>query len=210
MPLSLLLVDDHAIMIDGLVSLFDDSDGVVVKGTAKSGAFALANLRQSAFDLMVCDYTLPDMVGTQLIAEAKRINPAMKIVLLTMHEELHIVREVMAAGADAYILKKHAHEELLYAIDTVMKGRQYLSDDVSRALFTRDLEPLSENQISDRELEVLKLLTDEKTSKEIAELLFISERTVEAHRKNLLRKTGSTNTVGLVKYAYQKKLLGNQ
>ncbi len=209
MPLNLILVDDHAIMVDGLTSLLGDSEGLNVSATASTGAFALANLKTQKFDLMVCDFSLPDMDGAALVSKAKKIDPAMKVIMLTMHEEPRIVREVMAAGADAYVLKKHAHDELLYAIETVTKGRQYLSEEVSRAMFTRESDALSENQISDRELEVLKLLTDEKTSKEIADLLFISERTVEAHRKNLLRKTGSTNTVGLVKYAYQKKLIGD-
>jgi len=207
MPLNLLLVDDHAIMVDGLVALLGDSDGLRVGATSSTGGYALANLKTQKFDLMVCDFSLPDMDGTALIVQAKQIAPEMKVVMLTMHEETRIVSEVMSAGADAYVLKKHAHEELLYAIDTVIKGRQYLSDEVSRAMFSKKSDPLSENQISDRELEVLRLLTDEKTSKEIADELFISERTVEAHRKNLLRKTGSSNTVGLVKYAYSKKLI---
>lgn len=207
MPLKLLLVDDHAMMVDGLVLLLEDSDRLLVSATASTGAYALAHLKSQKFDLMVCDFTLPDMDGAALIAKAKLIDPEMKVVMLSMHEEAPIVREVMAAGANAYVLKKHAHEELLYAIETVSKGRQYLSDEVSRLMFTREADPLSENQISDRELEVLRLLVDEKTSKAIADELFISERTVEAHRKNLLRKTGSVNTVGLVKYAYAKKLI---
>jgi two-component system, NarL family, nitrate/nitrite response regulator NarL len=207
MPLNLLLVDDHAIMVDGLVLLLGDSEGLTIGATASTGAYALANLKTQHFDLMVCDFTLPDMDGATLIAKAKLIHPEIKVVMLSMHEEAPIVREVMAAGANAYVLKKHAHDELLYAIDTVSKGRQYLSEEVSRVLFSREIDPLSENQISARELEVLRLLVDEKTSKDIADELFISERTVEAHRKNLLRKTGSTNTVGLVKYAYSKKLI---
>jgi two-component system nitrate/nitrite response regulator NarL len=207
MPINLLLVDDHAILVDGLVALLNDADNLTVSARAANGEFALAHLKREAFDLMITDFGLPDMDGAELVKQAKAIRPLMKIVVLTMHEEPHIVREVMAAGADAFVLKKHAHEELLHAVEMVMKGRQYLSAEVSRALFTRELEAPSEGQISERELEVLRLLTDEKTSREIAEQLFISERTVEAHRKNLLRKTGSTNTVGLIKYAYQKKLI---
>lgn len=207
MPFRLLLVDDHAIMIDGLAALLNENDKLVVSAKAVDGAFALAHLKRETFDLMVSDFNLPDTDGANLTKQAKLIQPSLKVVVLTMHEETHTVKEVMAAGADAYVLKKHAHDELLHAIETVLKGRQYLSAEVSRALFMRDDEPNQENQISERELEVLRLLIDEKTSKEIAEQLFISERTVEAHRKNLLRKTGSTNTVGLIKYAYHKKLV---
>lgn len=207
MRYSLLVVDDHAILVDGITALLNDTADLAVNGTAANAEFALANLKAQRFDLMICDYTLPDMDGAALIRKARVIDPDLKIVLLTMHEEPRIVREVMAAGADAYVLKKHAHDELLFAIESCRQGRQYVSTEVSRALFQRETETLAENQISDRELEVLHLLIDEKTSREIAGALFISERTVEAHRKNLLRKTGSTNTVGLIKYAYAQKLI---
>ncbi|RYE30931.1 MAG: response regulator transcription factor, partial [Sphingobacteriales bacterium] len=165
MPIRLLLVDDHAIMIDGLVALLNGTEDLNVSAQAVNGAFALAHLKNQPFELMVSDFNLPDMDGALLIKQAKAIQPALRIVVLTMHEEPHVVRAVMTAGADAYVLKKYAHDELLHAIETVLKGRQYLSAEVSRALLVREAEVAPENQISERELEVLELLIEEKTSK---------------------------------------------
>ncbi|HMR17966.1 MAG TPA: response regulator transcription factor [Sphingobacterium sp.] len=203
-----LLVDDHAIFVEGLAALLKDHPDIAIHAITSSGNFALSHIVKDPIDLLITDYSMSDMNGLVLVCQAKSVAPNLKIIMLSMHDEPHIIREVMAVGIDAYILKKYAQQELLHAINTVIKGHQYWSVEVTRALVsTENTETQTLQELTDREIEVLKLLSEEFTSKQIAEKLFISERTVETHRKNLLRKTNSTNTIGLLKYAYAKNLI---
>ena len=206
--MKLLLVDDHAIVIDGLQALLQSEDGLTIAEKITSGNFALAYLKQNEVDIMITDYSMPDMDGLTLVKQAKALRPDLKILVFSMHDEAAMIKDMLSAGVDGYVLKKYAQQELLNAVHTVASGRQFWSAEVSRALLTA-LQPQEthENQITERELEVLKLLAQELTSKQIAEKLFISERTVETHRKNLMRKIGANNSIGLVRYAYAHKLL---
>ncbi|WP_461789828.1 response regulator [Pedobacter sp.] len=206
--MKLLLVDDHAIVSDGLQMLLQNEEGLSIVEKLTSGNFALAYLKNYEVDMMITDYSMPDMDGLTLVKQAKALKPNLKVVVLSMHDEATMVKDMLSAGVDAYVLKKYAQQELLNAVRAVASGRQFWSAEVNRALL-RALQPVAsnENQPTDRELEVLKLLAQELTSKQIAEKLFISERTVETHRKNLMRKTGANNAIGLVRYAYAKKLI---
>ncbi|MBY0543413.1 MAG: response regulator transcription factor [Sphingobacteriaceae bacterium] len=206
--MKILLVDDHAIVSDGLEAILKVVDGFEIVNKLTSGDFALAYLKQHEVDLVITDYSMPDMDGLTLVKKAKLIKPDIKIIVLSMHDEALMIREMLAAGVDGYVLKKYAQQEIVNAIETVHNGRKYFSNEVNKALLSALLpQELSENSVTERELEVLKLLAEELTSKQIAEKLFISERTVETHRKNLMRKTGANNAIGLVRYAYSKKLL---
>lgn len=206
--MKILLVDDHAIVSDGLQALLQGVEGLEVVSKITSGDFALAYLKQHDVDLLITDYSMPDMDGLTLVKKAKQIKPELKIIVLSMHDEVVMIREMLSAGVDGYVLKKYAQQELVNAIEMVSHGRQYWSAEVNKALLSSLLpQEMPENQITDRELEVLRLLAQELTSKQIAEKLFISERTVETHRKNLMRKTGANNGIGLMRYAYSKKLL---
>ncbi len=206
--MKILLVDDHAIVSDGLQVLLNEVDGLEVVNKLTSGDFALAYLKQHEVNLLITDYSMPDMDGVTLVKKAKQIKPELKIIVLSMHDEVVMIREMLSAGVDGYVLKKYAQQELVKAIEMVSSGRQYWSAEVNKALLSSLLpQEMPENQITDRELEVLRLLAQELTSKQIADKLFISERTVETHRKNLMRKTGANNGIGLMRYAYGKKLL---
>lgn len=206
--MKILLVDDHAIVTDGLQALLHAVENFEVVKKLTSGDFALAYLKQHKVDIMITDYSMPDMDGVTLVKQARTIQPDLKVIVLSMHDESTMIREMLAAGVDGYVLKKYAQQELVNAIEMVHNGRQYWSSEVNKALLSSLLpQETPENQITDRELEVLKLLAQELTSKQIAEKLFISERTVETHRKNLMRKTGANNAIGLVRYAYSKKIL---
>lgn len=205
--MKLLLVDDHAIVTDGLQVLLQNEEGFTIVEKLVSGNFALAYLKQNEVDLMITDYSMPDMDGLTLVKQSKALRPELKIIVLSMHDEATMIKDMLSAGVDGYVLKKYAQQELLNAIQAVSNGRQFWSAEVNRALLTALQPQESENHITERELEVLKLLAQELTSKQIAEKLFISERTVETHRKNLMRKTGANNAIGLVRYAYSHKLL---
>jgi DNA-binding NarL/FixJ family response regulator len=206
--MKVLLVDDHAIVSDGLQALLHAVDDIEVVNKLTSGDFAMAYLKQHEVDLLITDYAMPDMDGLTLVKKAKQLKPNLKIIVLSMHDEAVMIREMLAAGVDGYVLKKYAQQELVNAIETIGNGRQYWSAEVNKALLSSLLpQEMPENQITDRELEVLRLLAQELTSRQIADKLFISERTVETHRKNLMRKTGANNGIGLMRYAYGKKLL---
>ncbi|HYK77908.1 MAG TPA: response regulator transcription factor [Daejeonella sp.] len=203
----ILLVDDHAILLDGLEALLEQRADFHIVAKIIKGQYALAYLRKEPVELLITDYSMPDISGLELIREAKKIAPELKTIILSMHDEAHIVQEVISAGADAYILKKYAQQELLQAITIIQNGGNYWSPEINKILVRAIKKEDSDVWLSERELEVLKLLIQELTSKEIAQKLFISERTIETHRKNLLRKTNSSNTVGLIKYAYANKLI---
>jgi len=204
--ISILLVDDHSIVIEGIEALISNAADMRISGKATSGAGALSFLEQYSADIMITDYSMDDMDGITLIAKARRVAPALRIIVLSMHDEAAVVQDVLRAGVDGYILKKYTHHELLTAIRIVHEGGQFWSPEINQMLLRR-LQPETTGQITEREMEVLRLLTKELTSKQIAQTLFISERTVETHRKNLLRKTNATSTIGLIKYAYEHKLL---
>ncbi len=205
--MKLLLVDDHAIVTDGLQMLLQNEEGFTIVEKLTSGNFALAYLKQNEIDLMITDYSMPDMDGLVLVKQAKALKPNLKIIVLSMHDEAAMIKDMLSAGVDGYVLKKYAQQELLNAVHAVANGRQFWSEEVNRALLSSLQSQANENQPTGRELEVLGLLAQEFTSKQIAEKLFISERTVETHRKNLMRKTGANNAIGLVRYAYAHRLI---
>ena len=206
MKTQVFLVDDHGIILDGIESILNQHDELQVAGKASDPNFCLSMLRSVPVDILITDYNMPQMSGLRLMREARKINPALKVIFLSMHDDQLVVQDVLRAGANGYILKKYAGQEILQAISVVSNGGNYWSPEVSKVL-TRTLNEEPEFELTDREVEVLKLLVLELTSKEIAEKLFISERTIDSHRKNLLRKTNSKNIVGLIKFAYAHNLL---
>lgn len=210
MSISVLIVDDHAIMLDGLESLLRQQDNLHVVAKTTNANYALAYLRKEDIRVLITDYSMPGMSGVELVLEAKKMKPGLGVIVLSMHDETEMAQEAISAGADGYILKKYAQQEIIQAINIVANGGQYWSPEINQILI-RGLKRTKEQspELSARELEILKLLVLEMTTREIAEKLFISERTIETHRKNLLRKTNSKNTVGLIKYAYSNKLISH-
>lgn len=203
----IILVDDHSILLDGLKNLLTEVADCEVVACCTNGHYALCHLKKENVEVMIADYSMPDMDGLDLVKQAKELQPQLKIIVLTMHDEPHKVQEMMALGVEGYILKKYAQQELLTALSVVGNGGKFFSNEISNIL-VRGLGLNNDDLVlTDRELEVLKFIMQEKSSKEIAQELFISERTVETHRKNMIRKTNSTSTVGLIKYAYEHKLI---
>lgn len=205
--MKILLVDDHTILLDGVKSLLSQEDDLEVVGQAGSAEAALEFLKKQDVDLIITDYSMPGMDGLSLLNTVKRIAPNTKIILLSMHDEVHLVKEILKAGVNGYILKKDTHKELLNAIHDVNNGKVYLSSDVNKMLITNLNHPEEGKLLTDREREILKLIAKEYTNKNIAEELFISERTVETHRKNIFKKTGTNSLVGLIKFAYANNLI---
>ena len=205
--MKILLVDDHTILLDGVKSLLSQEDDLQVVGQAGSAEAALEFLKKQDVDLIITDYSMPGMDGLSLLNTVRRIAPNTKIILLSMHDEVHLVKEILKAGVNGYVLKKDTHKELLDAIRDVKNGKVYLSSDVNKMLITNLNNPDEGKLLTDREREILKLIAKEYTNKNIAEELFISERTVETHRKNIFKKTGTNSLVGLMKFAYANNLI---
>ena len=202
-----ILIDDHSILLDGLRALLEKEEGIEVVATASTAEAGLVLIHQHRPDLLVTDFNLPGMDGLALIRQVRQSHPEMKIMVLSMHDESHLVREILKAGVHAYILKKDSHKELLHALQQVRAGKLFLSDEINQML-VRALQFPEENKLlTDREREILKLVASEFSNKQIAEALFISERTVETHRKNIFRKTGTSSIVGLIRFAYDNNLI---
>ncbi|MEQ9299013.1 MAG: response regulator transcription factor [Cyclobacteriaceae bacterium] len=203
----LLLIDDHQILIDGILELLSKVDEVNVTATASSAEQALSLISNEQFDLVVTDIGLPGMRGAELIAELKKRQPGIKVIALSMHEEQHIVKDALKAGADGYVLKKSTHHELEEAIRKVTKGEVFVSAEVTKMLIDDVKYPSIISQLSDREIEIIRLIVKEYTTKKIAEELFISDKTVESHKTNIFRKTGTSTLVGLTKFAIAHQLV---
>lgn len=205
--MNIFLVDDHAILRDGIKSLLESENDVQVVGEASSAEEALEALKTVEVDIIICDFGLPGMDGIMLVHKLKRLFDDLNIIMLSMHDETHLVKEILKAGVDAYVLKKDTRHELLQALDHVRQGKVFLSNDINELLITDLKNPDEGKLLTEREREILNLIAGELTNKEIAEELFISERTVETHRKNIFKKTGTNNIVGLIKFAYANNLI---
>ncbi len=205
--MKIFLTDDHAILVGGLIKILSAEDDLEIVGSAGSVQETLDLLTQKKVDLLITDYNLPDDDGLTLVRRVKHKYPEIKIIVLSMHDESHLIKEILKEGVDGYILKKDSHEELVSAVRAVKSGKIYMSSDVNAMLMRGLNNPDERKLLTDREREILKLIAKEYTNKQMAEELFISERTVETHRKNIFRKTGTNNLVGLIKFAYANNLI---
>jgi len=201
---SILLVDDHQILLEGLKGLIQQP--FEVKETASSGARALELIKSSEFDVLVTDYEMPVINGFELVKAARVAQPEMKIIVLSMHDDPSVVKELLRTGVLGYILKKDTGKNLMEALHKVIEGKRFLSNDIAELLINTPAEE-DKGILTTREIEIVKLIAKEFNSRQIGEILFISERTVETHRKNILKKTGASNLVGLIKYAYANNLV---
>lgn len=205
--MKIFLTDDHAVLIGGLIKIIESEPDLKVVGSASTVQETMDKFSQMKIDLLITDYNLPDEDGLTLVRKVKRKYPNTKILVLSMHDEAHLVKEILKEGIEGYLIKKDSHNELINAIYTIKSGKTYLSSDVHKILIKGLNGQEEQRLLTDREREILKLISKEYTNKEIAEELFISERTVETHRKNIFRKTGTNNLVGLIKFAYANNLI---
>lgn len=211
--IKILLADDHDIVRDGIQSLLEDEIGFEIVAEAKTGNEAVEACSEYKIDLVIMDISMPEMDGIEATKQIKEQHPGIKILALTMMDEDQHIRKMIEAGASGYILKSSDKDELIEAITTILDGRHYFSDDATQSVMMDLVKGTSKKksadpaQLTDRELEVLELIVKEHTNQQIAEELYISTRTVDAHRRNLLQKTGANNTAGLVTYAIKHNLV---
>lgn len=210
--IKVLLVDDHQLILDGLKSLLKNADELVVAGEANNGSEALRFLGLLNVDVVLMDIDMPVMNGIDALREIKRIKPETKVIILSMHDESGMIKNLLAIGADGYILKSTTQDELIQAIMKVAAGGKYFSSEVTLSLLNasqsvlQTTKQLTEN-LTIREEEILRLIAGGFSNKEIGTRLFISHRTVDTHRTNLMKKLNVVNIAGLISYAIKNSLI---
>jgi DNA-binding NarL/FixJ family response regulator len=208
-----LIADDHTILRDGIRSLLEDELDMQVIGEAEDGISAVKMACQLEPDVVLMDIAMPLLNGLEATRQIKRSAPQVRVLVLTMHENEEYIRQVLASGAMGYILKDAAARDLLGAIRSVHRGEAVLSPAITRLVIEDylrwgDLQPgQEENGLSPREREVLQLIAEGYTNRQIAEILTISIKTVQAHRSNLMSKLDLHDRGELIKYAIQKKII---
>ena len=212
-PFSILLADDHVMFRRGVRRIIQGINDVEVVGEASDGFELLELLKKTSPQLVILDISMPNLRGLEATREIKIIDPAVKVLILTMHKDKEYLYHAFSAGAEGYLLKEDADSELISAIDTLRRGGTYISPLLSTQLadlFMQKSRPGAEpltgprEPLTTREREIIKLIAEGKSSKEVADLLFISSRTVQHHRANIMRKLNLKKTADLVKYALQK------
>lgn len=208
MAIQVLLADDHEIVRQGLRVLLE-REGFQVVGEASDGREAMKLCETHHPEVAILDLSMPLLNGVDAAREITKSNPRTKVVLLTMHTEDHLILESLRAGVTGYVLKTKAASELVQAIRAVCRGEMFLTQSISRTIvqaFLLNTEAPGK-PISDRERQVLQLVAEGKTTKEIASLLNISVKTAESHRSNLMEKLNIHDTAGLVRYAIRNGLI---
>ena len=205
-----LIVDDHQVVIDGIKSMLEDDAEISVVDVATSGEQALKVLANQEIDVAIIDVNMPEMDGIELCKAIRKKYQSTHVLALTTFNEASIISGMMKSGASGYLLKNTSKIELIEAVKMVNNGQKYLAKEVQDKLISSSIGQKSTSYIpklTRREKEVLILITEEFTTNEIAEKLFVSKATIETHRLHLLSKLDVRNTAGLVKVAINKGLI---
>lgn len=208
--ITLALVDDHQIVIDGLTSLLKGHDRFKFAFATTDSGEVIERIAQTPIDVLLTDVMMPNLPGNKLAKQVKEKYPGVKILALSMSGQGDLVNEMIEdADISGYVLKNIGKQELITALEKIAGGGIYFSDEVIDELqrTSQRKKQNAEAHLTSREIEIIKLIEKEYNNKQIAETLFISERTVETHRKNIFRKTNTNSVIGLVKYAYEHKLI---
>jgi DNA-binding NarL/FixJ family response regulator len=212
-PIGVLLADDHTVVRHGLRLVLESEPDLRVVAEAGDGAEAIERGLRPEVELAILDVSMPRMTGLQAAAELTRRRPELRVLILSMHDSEHYLFQALRAGASGYVLKTVADRDLVEACRAAMRGEPFLYPGAIRALMRDWLERVRRGQDIDddpltaRETEIVKLIAEARTSREIAELLVISEKTVERHRTNILAKLGMRDHVELVRYAIRRGLV---
>jgi DNA-binding NarL/FixJ family response regulator len=206
-----ILADDHVLVRHGIRRILEENLNLEIKGEVGDGLELLSLLNKLNADLVILDVSMPNLRGIEAISEIRHIQPNIKVLILTMHNEEEYLYQAVSAGADGYLLKEDAEKELFSAIETIHSGRVYISPNLADqsmqnwVRMRRGEDPTYHAQpLTVREREILKLIAEGKSNKEIGDLLCISVRTVERHRANMMSKLNIRKTAELVQYALKK------
>ena len=198
------IVDDHKMLVEGIVKMISEYDNIQIVGVAHNAGSCRSSIPFWKPDVLMLDIGLPDINGLDFCKELKVEYPKLKILALTSHNEYAMVKQMLGNGASGYLVKNAESKEVIEGIETVYEGETFLSHEVDLLMKKR---PNNEVWLTDRERELLKLVTEGYTNAEIGEKIFLSPETVRGYRKNLLYKLEAKNTAVLVKIALEKKLI---
>lgn len=214
---SILVVDDHQLVLDGLVSIINELDDFEIIATARNGKEGLRLAEMFRPSIILMDIDMPVMNGLEATRIIKRELSSCKVVILTMHNEVSLIKKVMEIGADGYLLKNADREEFYNALCSVKKGKSYFSAEVTERLLNPEIakgysfggeeDTVQLSKLTEREIDVLKQIAEGLSNKEIGDKLFISHRTVDTHRTNLMKKLDVHNIAGLIKFAIKNGLV---
>ena len=212
MAISILIADDHDIIREGIKNILRDSLDYEVVGEAADGEEVLAKVKKLKPDILLLDISMPKISGLEVIKQVHYVSPETKILIITVHKAHTYIMKAFKAGAKGYLHKENAGEDLLAALGKIARGETYLSSTVSSYLVDKIIgskpkQPVKESLLTSREEEVLRLVVEGKTAKQIADVLFISPRTVENYKNVLLKKLNLRRTSDLIKYAIKHKLV---
>lgn len=211
------IADDHQILIDGIVAVLKDEKNIKVDGFSLNGEDLIQWLESNKADVLILDINMPKKDGIEVLTYFQKNNIEQKTIVLSSYDDVKLVKEVLKIGASGFLAKKCAGENIVEAINSVYEGDQYFSKEVQKHLLASAIGKKTQHEIAqdgvftssltDRELQVLRLISVELSTKQIADKLCISTSTVDTYRKNLLQKTKAKNSVGLAMYAVRNKLL---
>ena len=210
------LADDHQILIDGIRTLLHTIPAFEVVGFSLNGSSIFNEVTDNKSDILILDINMPEKDGIEVIKEFSEKGFPCKVIILSSHDDLRIIKEVMKLGASGYLTKKCAGDNIVEAIHTVSRGEEYFCKSVREKIFstvTKDNPKLNRQEsnpnsiLTERELEIITLISLEYSGKEISDRLFISTNTVETHRKNIMKKLDAKNSISLVKYALKNNLV---
>ncbi|MBU1293959.1 MAG: response regulator transcription factor [Gammaproteobacteria bacterium] len=202
-----LLVDDHMLVLDGLQARLELEGNIDIIATASNGLDALEKAKEAQPDLVLMDVSMPILNGLEATKRFKAEQPNVKILMLSMHNDKEYILSLIQSGANGYVLKDVSSEELVQAINTVCQGGTYFSSGASDSLFSLAVSPKQSDDLTKREVAVLKALAAGLSNKEIGQSLNISVRTVETHRQNIKNKLDIHTSAGLIKYALANQLI---
>jgi DNA-binding NarL/FixJ family response regulator len=203
----ILIADDHGVVRSGLKLLLDRQSDIEVVAEAEDGIEALEKVLATKPDVAILDVAMPRMTGLQATHEIKKQAPDTQVLILSMHDDERYLYEALRAGASGYVLKAAAGEDLLDAVRAAGRGEPFLTPAAQQTLIRDFLARGAQPELTPREQEVVKLIAEAHTNKEIAEILHLSEKTVESHRANVLQKLGMRDRVELVRYAIRHGLV---
>ncbi|MCA9741276.1 MAG: response regulator transcription factor [Deferribacteres bacterium] len=212
--IKILLADDHPIVRNGISASLQSIDQFEIVGEAENGLKAVEMTTDLRPDVVIVDISMPEMCGISATKVIREKNPKTKVLVLTMHDEEQYMVQMLAAGANGYLAKNSSKDELVSAIHAICSNDVFYSPLISEDIIQRYIDALESQQdeeddipLTNREKEILELISESLTTKEISAKLFISHRTVDTHRTNLMRKLNIRNTAGLVRFAIQKGLV---
>jgi len=208
----ILLCDDHTLFREGIRAILRDESSIEIVGEAEDGRQAVVRAQELHPDVVLMDISMPDLNGFEATARILQANPETKILILTMYEEEEVITRCLTAGASGYVLKDAPRADLIHAIDVVKRGGQYLSSRALKKVVKQHVAGAKSGatdyeRLSGREREVLKLLADGLTLKDIATRLVLSVKTVDNHKTNMMRKLDLHDRSEVIKYAIQRKLI---